>query len=209
MDQKLLEGFLQEAPDQARYLVDLARNMVGGQGDSSDLIAAKRVAHTLKGSGAIIGLRGLASLGHHFEDILEHFERQGGQVAKPAADALLDAAYCLEQMVGYVAGSDEYPQQAQAVLQDVLDLANRIDRGESVDVAISRAAMAPHPAQGGAAWSGAAPVTGGATVSPTAALRVSVRASGRAVPRFRRGFGAHRGHGSAHQDAHGTARASC
>ncbi|MEO8654482.1 MAG: response regulator, partial [Ramlibacter sp.] len=175
VDQKLLEGFLQEAPDQARYLVDLARNMVGGQGDSSDLIAAKRVAHTLKGSGAIIGLRGLASLGHHFEDILEHFERQGGQVAKPAADALLDAAYCLEQMVGYVAGSDEYPQQAQAVLQEVLDLANRIDRGESVDVAISRAAMAPHPAQGAAAWPGAAPVTGGATASPAAALRVSVR----------------------------------
>lgn len=176
VDPKLLEGFLQEAPEQARYLVDLARNMVSGQGDSSDVIAAKRVAHTLKGSGAIIGLRGLASLGHHFEDILEHFERQGGRVAKPAADALLDAAYCLEQMVACVAGSDEYPQQAQAVLQDVLDLANRIDRGESVDVAISRAAIAPHPDQGprGAALSGTAAPTGTATALPSSALRVSV-----------------------------------
>ena len=139
VDQKLLEGFFAEAPDQARYLVDLARNMVSGQGDSSDLIAAKRVLHTLKGSGSIIGLRGLASLGHHLEDILDHFERSDSQVAKPVADALLDAAYCLEQMIGFVLGNDDYPEQAQAVLQSVLDLANRIDRGAGP------AAAPPHP----------------------------------------------------------------
>jgi len=196
VDQKLLEGFYQEAPDQARYLVNLARNMASGQGDSSDLVAAKRVAHTLKGSGSIIGLRGLASLSHHFEDILEHFERHGSVVAKPAADALLDAAFCLEQMVGFVMGSDDYPQQAQTVLQTVLDLANRIDRGESLEVPLTRAASsmpvppaslragrseavddpkqdAPLPdARAPAATPSVAP---GATVSPTAALRVSVQ----------------------------------
>lgn len=151
-DAKLLEGFFHESPDQARYLVDLSRNMAQGQGSSADLIAARRMAHTLKGSGAIIGLRGLASLGHHFEDILDHFEGQGGVVAKPAADTLLDAAYCLEQMVGYVSGTDDYPQQAQEVLQKVLDLANRIDRGEVIDQALTRSTSgslvnAPMPLQ--------------------------------------------------------------
>jgi chemosensory pili system protein ChpA (sensor histidine kinase/response regulator) len=173
VDQKLLEGFFQEAPDHARYLVDLARNMAAGQGDHSDIVAAKRVAHTLKGSGAIIGLRGLASLGHHFEDILEHFEREGGHVAKPAADALLDAAYCLEQMVGYVAGSDEYPQQAQAVLQSVLDLANRIDRGESLESPVSRVPAAVADAAARESEPDRAPATA-ATAAPTAALRVSM-----------------------------------
>ncbi len=138
VDPRLLEGFFHEAPEQARYLVDLSRNMAQAQGDSSDLIAARRMAHTLKGSGAIIGLRGLASLGHHFEDILDHFEGQGGVVAKPAADTLLDAAYCLEQMVGYVTGTDDYPRQAQDVLQRVLDLANRIDRGETIEQPLAR-----------------------------------------------------------------------
>lgn len=138
VDTKLLEGFFHEAPDQARYLVELSRQMALGQGDSSDLVAARRMAHTLKGSGSIIGLRGLASLGHHFEDILDHFEAEGGVVAKPAADTLLDAAYCLEQMVGYVTGTDDYPQQAQQVLQKVLDLANRIDRGEVIDQPLLR-----------------------------------------------------------------------
>jgi chemosensory pili system protein ChpA (sensor histidine kinase/response regulator) len=168
-DPKLLEGFFHEAPEQARYLVELARNMVGGQGDSSDLVAAKRVAHTLKGSGAIIGLRGLASLGHHFEDILEHFERQGGVVAKPAADALLDAAFCLEQMVGYVAGSDEYPGQARSVLQAVLDLANRIDRGESLESPVARVDAQPYPAGAAQQPAAAAPLA-----APGAALRITV-----------------------------------
>ena len=138
IDKQLLDGFLQEAPEQVRYLVDLSRNMAMGQGDSSDLVAARRMAHTLKGSGSIIGLKGLSSLGHHFEDILDHFDSQGGIVAKPVAETLLDAAYCLEQMVAYVAGTEEYPNQAQAVLQKVLDLANRIDRGEAIEETVSR-----------------------------------------------------------------------
>jgi chemotaxis protein histidine kinase CheA/ActR/RegA family two-component response regulator len=195
VDQKLIEGFFAEAPDQARYLVQLAGNIVSGDGDSSDLIAAKRVVHTLKGSGAIIGLRGLASLGHNLEDILEHFERKGSDVAKPAADALLDAAYCLEQMVGYVMGADDFPDQAQSVLQNVLDLANRIDRGESLDVATKRVTnravprpadaepdaqaaaprdAAPRPASAKSAGADAPTANPVVTASPTAALRVSV-----------------------------------
>lgn len=133
VDEKFLEGFFQEAPEQVRHLVNLARHMVAGEVSRADLIAAKRVVHTLKGSGATIGLRGIASLSHHLEDILEYFERDDATLNQQVADALLDAAYCLEQMVGFVTGNDDYPQQAQWVLQTVLDLANRIDGGESLD----------------------------------------------------------------------------
>ena len=178
-DQQVLDGFLQEAPNQVSYLVQLVRNMVSGEGDSSDIIAAKRVAHTLKGSGAIVGLRGLTSLGHHLEDILEHFERHpDARIAGPAADVLLDSAYCLEQMVGYVAGSDEYPAQAQAVLQGVLDIANLIDRGEEPDTAVRRAGGAPVQKQPGPAPLADAPVKrtqpdpGG---GPASNLRVSLQ----------------------------------
>ena len=183
VDEKLLEGFFQEAPDQARYLVELARNMAAGEGDSSDIVAAKRVAHTLKGSASIIGLRGIAALGHHLEDILEHFERQGSSVSKQASDILLDAAFCLDQMVGHLNGIDEFPQQAQGVLQNVLDLANRIDHGESLESTPVRAASTM-PAVSTDLATSSAPEFGlplpqrlsaGATSTPTAALRVSVQ----------------------------------
>lgn len=186
VDQALLEGFFAEAPQHASYLVQLARNLASGEGDSSDLIAARRVLHTFKGSGSIIGLRGLANLGHHFEDILDHVERAGSQIARPLADALLDAAYCIEQMVQHVLGLEPYPDHAQAVLQQVLDLANRLDRGETIDAPLVRAtAHAPlDDASGLEAETGRAPRTAASqavrpdraapsvTASPTAALRV-------------------------------------
>ena len=170
-DASMLAGFISESPEQARTVVALARKMVSGQADAEDLVLAKRLVHTLKGSGSIIGLRGLANLSHQFEDILEHFEHAGGQVARPAADALLDAAYCLEQMVGYIAGSDDYPVNSRAVLQAVLDVANRIDRGESLEVEIRRdtgSTDAPAVRPGGHTE-----VSSGATSAPGAALRVS------------------------------------
>lgn len=171
-DPKLLEGFVQEAPEQARFLVSLVTKFAAGERDASEIAAAKRSAHTLKGSGAIIGLRGIAALSHHFEDILEYFEHSSGGVSPVVANALLDAAYCLEQMVGYVCGVEEYPAQALGVLQSVLDIANRIDRGEDLLQAGERVApMARHTPATEESTAAGAP---SAAVAPAAALRVGM-----------------------------------
>lgn len=190
VDRSFLEGFFQEAPNQARQLVELARLMAAGEIGSEAIVAAKRVAHTLKGSGATTGLRGIASLGHHLEDILDYFERDGSKVTRPVASTVLDAAYCIEQMIGFVAGEDDYPQQAQGMLQTVLDLANRIDRGESLEVAMARGvpeapAEVTSPAPLADPDARDAPHSGlakprndaatGAAGSPAAALRVSLQ----------------------------------
>lgn len=160
---KLMEGFVQEAPAQAAHLVRLIENLARGEGDSSDLIAAKRIVHTLKGSGAIIGLKGLASLGHHFEDILEHLERNEGNVSDAVTTVLMDAAYCLEHMVSYVEGTDAYPQQSLSVLQQVLDLAHCIDRGAIDDFTVRTVKKAPAPA----------PIKPAETAAPTGAVAAS------------------------------------
>lgn len=144
IDAKLLEGFFQEAPEQARDLVDAVRRMTQGEDALEQLARAKRVAHTLKGTGAIIGLRGITALAHQLEDIFEHFERKGGEAATAVQDAMLDAAYCLEQMVASLTAGEDYPSQAQAVLQMVLDIANRLDRGESLAGELTRVASHTH-----------------------------------------------------------------
>lgn len=184
VDPKLLEGFFHEAPQQARELVQRIQRLASGEGTSQDLVTARRMVHTLKGSGSIIGLRGLAVLGHHFEDILDHFESVGAAIGASAGQTLLDAAYCLEQMVACVVGQDEAPAQAQAVLQAVLDLARRIDQGEvltdsSRDISVPAAEPQPspsvdaQPAEPLSAESAAAP--GAAALRGGHALRVSVQ----------------------------------
>lgn len=174
VDQALLDGFFTEAPDQAAYLIKLARNLASGKGDTSDLVAAKRVLHTFKGSGSITGLRGLANLGHHFEDILDHVEGHADTLSEPLAGALLDAAYCIEQMISHILGTDAFPAQAQQVLQHVLDLANRLDRGETISASSAPAVRsAPTADEMGNATATNEPRST-VTITPTATLRIPV-----------------------------------
>jgi chemosensory pili system protein ChpA (sensor histidine kinase/response regulator) len=184
VDRNFLNGFFQEAPEQARHLVLLANRMASGASDHADIGTARRLAHTLKGSGATAGLRGVASLGHHLEDILDYFESDGGESARLAANTLLDAAYCLEQMIAYITGADEYPQQSQGVLQAVLDLANRIDAGESMEPPLTRTGspvkamrldVSPAAAPGNQSIAGKADAANGSAAMglPSIAQRVS------------------------------------
>ncbi len=152
VDPTLLEGFYQEAPGQTEYLVQLLGNLLAGEGTVSDLAAAKRIVHTIKGTGAIIGLSGLANLGHHFEDILEYFENKDGQVSPHIATVLLDGAHCMAQMIAHLMGQDDYPDQAINVYQNILDIANTIDHEGDLDkITLRHQTAAPVPVQAPAA----------------------------------------------------------
>lgn len=135
VDRGVYEALLQEAPTQAAELSTYIRNIVDGQATNEDMAAAKRIAHSLKGSANIVGIRGIATLGHHTEDILEWFEQN--QIPPPLAltNTLLDAAACLEQMIGSLLGIEDTPTHTQAkeILQSVLDWASRIHSGHIID----------------------------------------------------------------------------
>ncbi|MDM8569010.1 hybrid sensor histidine kinase/response regulator, partial [Thiotrichales bacterium HSG1] len=105
------------------------QNIIQGA-DVSEIERAQRIAHTLKGSSNIIGIKGIASMGHHLEDTLEYLAKH--KVAPPPAltDTMVEAADCIEMMVDSLLGQDDAPEQALQVLQSVLDWANRIDQGK-------------------------------------------------------------------------------
>lgn len=140
LDFSLMTGFSQEAPEQSKQLVQIAQ-FLSKNHDSADqneqIETAKRIAHTLKGSGNIIGLPALANTCHQLEDILEYCEEHN-HIPKNVVNLLLDTAFCLEQMVSFIIGEDEYPTQVGSILQNLLDTANRIDQGEDISIALSR-----------------------------------------------------------------------
>ncbi len=135
VDRGVYEALLQEAPTQAAELSTYIRNIVDGEATDEDMAAAKRIAHSLKGSANIVGIRGIATLGHHTEDILEWFEQNQARPPLALTNALLDAAACLEQMIGSLLGIEDAPTQTQAkeILQSVLDWASRIHSGSIED----------------------------------------------------------------------------
>ncbi|KOR28783.1 hypothetical protein TI03_03950, partial [Achromatium sp. WMS1] len=88
---------------------------------------AKRTAHTLKGAANTVGIRGIANLTHHLEDILDALFKHKTPPTPALATVLMDASDCLEMMSEALCGISPPPDTAQETLQAVLDWANKFD----------------------------------------------------------------------------------
>lgn len=125
---ELLDGLLQELPIQTSAFTAAILRMSTGLGNTNDINRAMRAAHTLKGAANTVGIRGIANLTHHLEDILMALADEN-RIPDPALAAMLvNAGDCLEAMSEALLGVGPAPEQAQEVMQSVLDYANRIDR---------------------------------------------------------------------------------
>ncbi len=125
---ELLEGLLQELPAQVGAFTTAIAHIAGGQGGMKDAEQAMRAAHTLKGAANTVGVPGIANLTHHLEDILVALIDAGKLPQRRLADVLVNAGDCLEAMGEFLLGLGPAPEQSLAVLQEVLDCANRVDR---------------------------------------------------------------------------------
>ena len=142
---KLIEAFFAESPNHAESFSSLIEAIANGEDIQNNVEAAQRIAHTLKGSGNLVGARGIANLSHHVEDIFEHIAKNQITPPKALAHSMQEAADTIEVMLEYLQGLAPAPEDAQRVLQDVLDWANRIDSGDlreediSVDTVVTTA----------------------------------------------------------------------
>jgi len=124
---ELLDALLQEMPGQTQTFSAAIQNLIAG-GSLEDVNTAQRTAHTLKGAANTVGIRGLANLTHHIEDILVALAKHQALPTQALAATLMGASDCLEAMSEALCGIGAPPDHAQAVLQEILDWANRIDR---------------------------------------------------------------------------------
>lgn len=150
VDPELYETFLADAPEQLARLGDTCRALGAGAVDVAQVVEAQRVAHTFKGSGNIIGIRGVGKLAHRMEDLLEFAVAQGGTLPRPMARDLEAAAATLDQMVYHLRGEEEEPADALPVLHALNEWARAIDQGQWQDKLDATAppalAEASHPA---------------------------------------------------------------
>ncbi len=78
-DRSVIEGFLAEGPSQVERLMSVVADLGTAAATSSQLELAHRTAHTLKGTAAIAGIRGIATLAHALEDLLEFYREDDFQ----------------------------------------------------------------------------------------------------------------------------------
>lgn len=128
VNQQLLNTLLQELPIQTEAFTQSITQLVEGNASLQDIEKAQRIAHTLKGAANTVGIVGIATLTHHIEDIFDVFTSSKRLPGKNLADILMNAADVLEMMSESLLGLGEVPDQAQSVLQQILDWANLIDQ---------------------------------------------------------------------------------
>lgn len=107
-----LQVFLFDAPRLALDIETAISAWGSGNCTVAQMQSAMRAAHTLKGSGYILGLRGVGRLSHHLEDVLEcGAEDVQHGLSPPAAllDILLHAVDMLQQIVGFLQGLEAEP----------------------------------------------------------------------------------------------------
>jgi chemotaxis protein histidine kinase CheA/AmiR/NasT family two-component response regulator len=175
-DVDVYNAFIDEAPSKTVEFSVLTNRISRGQATDDDMRNAKRIAHSFKGSANIVGIRGIASLGHYTEDILEHFEKTHGMPPRALALALVEASDCLAQMVGHLRGEEEAPDSSFETLSKVVAWANRIKSGDDLTEEI--AADVPSLSSSNNTSAAARPPTQPAPstqVEPEASLRVPVR----------------------------------
>lgn len=128
VNQELLNTLLQELPIQTEEFTQSITQLVEGNATLKDVEKAQRIAHTLKGAANTVGIVGIATLTHHIEDIFDAFTTQQRLPGKSLADILMNAADVLETMSESLLGIGDEPEQAQSVLQQILNWANLIDQ---------------------------------------------------------------------------------
>lgn len=128
VDGELVQALLHELPLLTENFSVAIQEIIGAHGSQARLLEAQRIAHTIKGACNTIGVHGIASLTHSLEAILEAFNLEQALPGRELGAVLVDAADCLEAMSDCLQGQGAAPEQALAILQQLLDWDYRIKK---------------------------------------------------------------------------------
>lgn len=124
---ELVEAFFIETPDQVIQIADLIRQISTGSADTATYQTAARVAHTIKGSSAVLGIEAVAKFSHTLEDILEYSIDH--KLPKPVAELLVESADCLESMFDSLISNTPAPSQYLDLLQQLIHWEKQLASG--------------------------------------------------------------------------------
>lgn len=120
-----LEAFLEETGEQLQALEERLIRLEKNPGDRGCLDEIFRLAHTLKGNAATVGLKDMAELAHRMEDLLGALRRGAVAVGPEVVDALLNSLDALKGLAKEAAGHGGCGADLDALLRRLERLAAR------------------------------------------------------------------------------------
>ena len=124
---ELLEAFFIETPDLVTDFSEHIARISHGGADKNTHQSAARIAHTIKGSSAVVGINAVASLAHKLEDILEYSVDH--KLPTIVSDLLLESTDCLEAMFDSLSTQSLAPQQYPQLLDQLSQWDKKFSEG--------------------------------------------------------------------------------
>ena len=112
---EVVDGFLAEGPSQVEQITGVVAALKGGMVPAAQLELAHRSAHTLKGTAAIAGVRGIATLAHALEDVMEAFRRDDFKPPAGLHQVMTTACEQLELALDHLTHTSGVPEEFEAV----------------------------------------------------------------------------------------------
>jgi len=129
VDPQLLDMVFIDLPTQTEDFAKFLHQFLKSK-DRDALHSAQRVAHSVKGLANMLGVKGLATLTHRLEDILELLHKQKLSPDDTLAEALVEASDCLAAMGEALLMRSSAPEMSLRVLQKLADAHYRLQTGE-------------------------------------------------------------------------------
>lgn len=117
---ELFEGLMLELPGQVSSFADQITLFIASDNREA-LASAQRIAHTIKGSGNVVGVTGLANFMHFSEDLLEEIARYQEEPNAALKNLLIDMSDTLAAMLDCLLAGNQLGEAELQVMQQVLD----------------------------------------------------------------------------------------
>lgn len=147
---QLVEAFFNEVPQLAEEFGQCVQRLTGSDGNRDDLVKAQRLSHTIKGSANITGVRGVATLMHGCEGLLETLYQHHTTPDTPLSEVLVETADCLAAQLEHLQGGGPAPTQARSLVEAMqqwhIDGAVNVPAGAALEEsAVDGVTEAPRP----------------------------------------------------------------
>lgn len=128
---ELLAAYFEETPDLVAKLAVFLHKISRNEASKDDHQHASRVAHTIKGGSAVLGITALAEFSHKLEDILDYSVQNN--LSKETSDFLSESSDCLENLFDTIQNRQEKPKEFTQVLNKLEQYAEHLENESSDD----------------------------------------------------------------------------
>ncbi len=122
---ELLEVYLEETPEQIKDVTSLIQKLSKGTTTQEERKTASRMAHTIKGGSAVVGIEALSEFAYQLEKILDYTVNH--DIEKEKTDLLLKASECLNELFDAIKNSKKEPRHFSSLLVELTNYSETLE----------------------------------------------------------------------------------